>query len=335
MTTADVHPGQGEGDFPLHRLATPTPLAGTTGETTRAAGITAFGEPLRVLEVPVAHPGPGQLTLRLAGAGAGLWDVEEARGAVAPPLPKALGWQGSGVVEEVGDDVEGFAPGDAVLAYVPMAGFYAERVTVPAAMTVRAPATVALADAATLLISASTAYQALIDVANLQPEQTILVTGGAGNTGMHAIELARHLGAHIVTTASAEHHPFLADLGADEVLDYHDTDVIEQIRKRHPAGVDVLLDTVSTDNYTAYAALVRPGGTALGTHEPQPAAPEGVTGQLIASWERPESFARVVDLVDRDVLHLRVRARFDLHNAETAHQLLRTRHGRGAVLITP
>lgn len=335
MAMADARPGQGGGDRPLDRLTTPTPVAGTTWGTTRAAGITAYGEPLRLLEVPVAHPGPGQLTLRLAGAGAGLWDVEEAHGMVALPLPKALGWQGSGVVEQVGDDVEGFAQGDAVLAYVPLAGFYAERVTVPAAMTVRAPTSVPLAEAATLLISASTAYQALVDITDLQPGQTILVTAGAGSTGMHAIELARHLGVHVVTTASAEHHSFLADLGADEVLDYHDSDVVEQIRERHPAGVDVLLDNVSTDNYTAYAALVRPGGTALGTHEPQPAAPEGVTGQLVASWEGPGSFARVVELLDRGVLHLRVRARFDLRDAEAAHQLLRTRHGRGAVLITP
>lgn len=322
-------------DRPLERVPT-VPTTGAAPSTrTRAAGITAFGEPLATLEVPVPDAGPGQIQIRVTAAGAGLWDVEEATGKVDVPLPKALGWQGSGIVEQVGPDTPDFSPGDAVVAYLPLAGFYAERVTVPATMAVPAPTSIPLADAGGLLIGAATAYQALVDVAELRAGQTVLVTAGAGGTGAFAVELAKHLGAYVLATAGPSNHPFLRALGADEVLDYDDPDVLDRLRRLQPDGIDVLLDNVSSDNFTRYAPLVRRGGVALGTHEPHPPAPDGVTGALVASWERPTSFARVVELVDEGVLHVRVRERVPLDEAERAHDVLRTHHGRGAVLIVP
>jgi NADPH:quinone reductase-like Zn-dependent oxidoreductase len=322
-------------DRPLDRVPTMPTTGAARSTRTRAAGITAFGEPLATLEVPVPDAGPGQIQIRVTAAGAGLWDVEEATGMVDVPLPKALGWQGSGIVEQVGPDTPDLSPGDAVVAYMPMAGFYAERVTVPATMAVPAPTSIPLAEAGGLLIGAATAYQALVDVAELRAGQTVLVTAAAGGTGAFAVELAKHLGAHVLATASPSNHPFLRALGADEVLDYHDPDVLDRLRRLQPDGIDVLLDNVSSDNFTRYAPLVRSGGVALGTHEPHPPAPDGVTGALIASWERPTSFARVVELVDEGVLHVRVRERVPLDEAERAHDVLRTHHGRGAVLIVP
>lgn len=324
-------------DRPIDRLA-PTDTRSrhaSTGVRTRAAGIRAFNAPVELLEVEVPEPQAGQLLVRLAGAGAGLWDVEEARGIVDLPLPKALGWQGSGVVEQVGPGVTGFGVGDPVLAYAPMAGFYAERVTVPAAAAVHAPKSVPLADAATLLIGASTAYQALVDVGRLQRGRWVLITAGAGGTGSFAVELAKHLGAHVVATAGPDNLEFLAELGADEVFDYHDDDVVARIRQGHPGGVDLLVDNVSSENFSSYAPLVRRGGIAVGTHEPQPEAPNGVEGHLVASWERPASFAEVVRLLDEGVLRLRVGRRFALEEAERAHDHLRSRHGRGTVLLVP
>lgn len=322
-------------DRPLDRVPTMPTTGAAQSTRTRAAGITAFGEPVAALEVSVPDAGPGQLRIRVTAAGAGLWDVEEATGTVDVPLPKALGWQGSGIVEEVGPDTPDFSPGDAVVAYMPFAGFYAERVTVPATMAVSAPTSIPLDEAGGLLIGAATAYQALVDVAELRAGQTVLVTAAAGGTGAFAVELAKHLGAHVLATASPSNHSFLRRLGADEVLDYHDPDVLGRLRRVRSDGIDVLLDNVSTDNFTRYAPLVRRGGIALGTHEPHPPAPDGVTGGLIASWERPTSFARVVELVDEGVLHIRVRERVPLDEAERAHDLLRTHHGRGAVLIVP
>lgn len=111
------------------------------------------------------------MQIALVSAGVGLWDVEEAEGTVPLPLPKALGWQGAGTIAKVGDGVDGLAVGTAVLAYAPMGGFLAERITVPAAAVTPAPRSVPLADAGALLIGAATAYQALVDIGQLERGQ--------------------------------------------------------------------------------------------------------------------------------------------------------------------
>lgn len=320
-------------DEPIHGLvAAHTANADLPTTLTRGAGIVEYNSAVVPVEVGVREPQTGEVQIAVISSGVGLWDVEEVKGVAVLPLPKALGWQGAGTIEKVGEDVDGFAVGDQVLSYVPMGGFLAQRVTVPAAMVTPAPANVPLADAGGLLIGAATAYQALVDVGGLQAGQTVLITAAAGGTGAFAVELAKHLGAHVIGTASPGNHDFLRELGVDEVYDY-DTDAVAAIREQHPDGVDLLLDNVSADNFAAYAGLVRQGGKALGTHEPQPAPPDGIAGQLVASWERPASFAAVVKLVDDGVLNLRIRRRFALSEAEEALANLREKRGRGAVVV--
>lgn len=327
---------QASSDRPIDQLlASHTAKSGGDGAqttTTRAAGIVEYKTPLVDLDVHVREPQSGEVQVALVSAGVGLWDVEEVAGIAPLPLPKALGWQGAGTIEKVGEDVDAFAVGDAVLAYVPMAGFLAERITVPAAMVTPAPANVPLADAGALLIGASTAYQALVDVGRLRAGQKVLITAAAGGTGGYAIELAKHLGGHVIATAGPDNHDFLRELGADEIYDYNE-DAVAAIREQHPDGVDLLVDNVSADNYTEYAGLVRQGGMALSTHEPLPETPDGIEGQLVASWERPASFPAVVKLVDDGVLNVRIRRRFALSEAEQALEHLRQKHGRGAVVV--
>ena len=323
-----------DSDRPLDQLV--AAHAGTDDSVpttpTRGIGIVDYKTPLVDVELEVREPQTGEVQIALVSAGVGLWDVEEAEGTVPLPLPKALGWQGAGTIEKVGDGVDGLSVGDAVLAYAPMGGFLAERVTVPAAMVTPAPQRVPLTDAGALLIGAATAYQALVDIGQLKRGQKVLITAAAGGTGAFAVELAKHLGAYVIGTAGPDNHEFLRELGIDEVYDYN-ADAVAAIRDRHPDGVDLLVDNVSAESFSVHAALVRKGGIALGTHEPNPEAPEGVTGQLVASWERPASFAAVVKLIDDGVLNLRIRRRFSLSEAEQALEHLRGKHGRGAVLV--
>ena len=321
-------------DRPLDQLVTSHTAVGdaVATTTTRGVGIVEYKKPLADVEIEVREPQAGEVQIALVSAGVGLWDVEEVAGIAPLPLPKAVGWQGAGTIEKVGEDVDAFAVGDAVIAYAPMAGFVAERVTVPAALVTPAPTKVPLADAGALLIGASTAYQALVDVGRLTSGQKVLITAAAGGTGGFAVELAKHLGGYVIATAGPDNHDFLREVGADEIHDYNQ-DAIAAIRERHPDGVDLLVDNVSANNYTEYANLVRQGGMALSTHEPMPAAPDGIEGQLVASWERPASFAEVVKLVDDGVLNLRIRRRFALSEAEQALEHLRGKRGRGAVLI--
>jgi NADPH:quinone reductase-like Zn-dependent oxidoreductase len=112
----------------------------STNLTTRAVGIRNVDGPLEVLELPLVEPRAGEVRLKIAAAGVGMWDQYERHGWLGDlPLPRALGWEGSGVVEAVGEEVSDLSVGDAVIAYVRLAGFYSERVVVPADAVARAP----------------------------------------------------------------------------------------------------------------------------------------------------------------------------------------------------
>lgn len=342
-TGADKDPHQGAGDtsgfLQLLRLAgQAAERAQGTSRTTEGIGVRSFDGPLERLSVPLADPGPGEVTISLVSAGPGSWDLAERSGALTIPLPRLLGWQGAGVVARVGANVSDLKVGDEVVAYLPMFGFYAREATVPRACVARAPRSIPLEDAGALLVSAATAREALVDVAGVSPGQTVLVTAAAGATGMHAVRLAKHLGAHVVGIASERSLDFVRDLGADEAYAYSadaPADAPAAVRSRHPDGVDVLLDNVSPANFALYAPLVRPGGHAVGTHEPHPPAPDGVAGRLITSWTYADRFAEVVDLVDQGVLKASIAERFGWPDANEAHEWLKRSPGRGSILLLP
>jgi NADPH:quinone reductase-like Zn-dependent oxidoreductase len=307
---------------------------GRASSATRAVGIRSFGEPLAILEAALHEPKEDEVLIRVAGAGVGAWDTAEQAGAFPLPLPRALGWHGSGTIEAVGAGVDQVRVGDQVVAYKPLAGFFSERVVVPAANVTRAPRNVALADSGVLLLSASTAYQSLVSLARVRRGELVLITAGSGATGTYAVELAKHLGAHVLATTGPGNLAFVRSLGADEVFDYHD-DAIAAVRARHPGGVDVLVDCVGPDNFLAHTSVVRAGGRAIGLVGPPPAVPEGVEGHLVLSWERPETNAEVVKLVEEGVLNVRVSKRFSFAQAQGAFDVLATRHGRGSLLLVP
>lgn len=151
---------------------------------------------------------------------------------------------------------------------------------------------------------------------------------------MHAVRLAKHLGAHVIGTGSKGSFSFIESLGADEVYDYA-ADVLGEVRRRHPDGVDILLDNVSPDNFANHAPLVRSGGHAIGTHAPQPTAPSGVHGRLILSWNYADRFRDVVDLVDQGVLKVEIVRRYRWSEANEAHDWLSSSSGRGNIVLVP
>src|SRR5205814_8582748 len=134
-----------------------------------------------------------------------------------------LGWDVSGVVEQVGPGTARFQPGDEVygMPFFPRAAAaYAEYLAAPSRQLARKPANLDHVHAAALPLVGLTAWQGLVDLADLQPGQRVLVHGGGGGVGHIAVQLAKHLGAQVVATASASKRDFVAGLGADEVLDY-------------------------------------------------------------------------------------------------------------------
>ena len=199
-----------------------------------------------LIEAPVPEPGPGQVRLRLTDCGLGYVDALVALGRyqVKPPLPHTPGQEAAGVVDALGEGVEGLAPGDRVMATV--AGGFAEFALAPAAACVRLPASMTSGQAAGFRINHLTALHGLEHRAALRPGETLLVLGAAGGVGTAAVQVGKILGARVIACASTpEKRAFAAACGADATLDAQ----AEGWRDRLKAlcggrGPDVIFDPV-------------------------------------------------------------------------------------------
>lgn len=226
-----------------------------------------YGAPMREVSIPEPVPGPRQVLVRMVASGVNHADERtragEFKAVFRLALPQVMGGELSGEVVAVGEQVSEFTVGDEVYAYtgVVAMGTFAEVVAVDADAVAPKPVTTDLVQAASLPVVALTAWQALVEIGHLQPGQRVLVHGGSGGVGSVAIQLAKHLGATVVSTASAPNADFVRELGADEVIDYRTQDFVARL-----AGnpVDLVLDTQGGDTTTKSLRVLRPGGTVVG-----------------------------------------------------------------------
>ena len=226
-----------------------------------------YGHPMREVSMPEPTAGPRQVLVRMVAAGVNHADERTRAGELKAvfrlDLPHVMGGELSGEVVAVGEQVTEFAVGDEVYGYTGVVGMgtFGEVVAIDADAVALAPASADPVEAASLPVVALTAWQALVEIGHLQPGQRVLVHGGSGGVGSVAIQLAKHLGASVVTTASARNAEFVRGLGADEVIDYRTDDFVARL-----AGnpVDLVLDTQGGDTTTRSLTVVRPGGTVVG-----------------------------------------------------------------------
>jgi NADPH:quinone reductase-like Zn-dependent oxidoreductase len=230
--------------------------------TMRAIRQQGFGGPevLELTEVKRPVPVPTEVLVRVRAAGVN--PVEAVIRSGQFPLlgqpPFILGWDVSGVVEGIEPGVTRFRPGDEVygLPFFPRAASaYAEYVVAPSRQLARKPARLSHAEAAALPLAGLTAWQALVDTAQVASGQRVLIHGAGGGVGHLAVQIAKARGAHMIGTASAAKHDFVAGLGADELIDYRAADFAA-----HADGVDVVLDTVGGATARRSIGVLRPGG---------------------------------------------------------------------------
>ncbi|MGB3674977.1 MAG: NAD(P)H-quinone oxidoreductase, partial [Candidatus Nanopelagicales bacterium] len=196
-------------------------------------------------EVPAPALQPGEVLIDVAATAVNRADLLQRQGFYPPPpgASDILGLECSGTVAAIAPDVTGFAPGDQVCALL-SGGGYAEQVAVPAGQVMPLPPGVDLATAASIPEVACTVWSNLIDVARLQAGEVVLLHGGAGGIGTHAIQLAKALGATVAVTAgSAEKLALCADLGADICINYRDEDFVD-VLKTQAGGANVILDNM-------------------------------------------------------------------------------------------
>ena len=204
-------------------------------------------EVLSVAELPDPEPGPGEVLLEVAAAGLNRADLLQRQGHYPPPPGESdvIGMECSGTVGAVGPGVEDWSVGDEACALL-AGGGYAERVVVPAGQLMPLPDGVDLVTAAALPEVACTVWSNVFMVAGLQPQETLLVHGGAGGIGSFAIQLAHRLGARVATTAgSPDKLAACAALGADVTIDYREQDFVAVLKDATDGhGADVILDNM-------------------------------------------------------------------------------------------
>ncbi|OUC96074.1 NAD(P)H-quinone oxidoreductase [Streptosporangium minutum] len=207
-------------------------------------------------EVPEPRPGPGDVLIDVAASAVNRADVMQRQGLYDPPpgAPPYPGLECSGVVAEVGSDVEDFKPGDRVCALL-AGGGYAERVSVPWQQVMRVPGGVDLVEAAALPEVACTVWSNVFMTARLRKGETLLVHGGASGIGTLAVQLAKAFGSRVVVTAgSAEKIARCVELGADEGINYREEDFAERVR------ADVILDIVGGRYLPGNVKALKTGG---------------------------------------------------------------------------
>lgn len=235
----------------------------------RAFGITQYKKPLIAIDVPEPAVGPRDVLVNVEASGVNHLDEKIRAGefkAILPyNLPRVLGHDVAGTVIRVGDQVRSFAPGDQVYARpdTDQVGTFAERVVVNEADLAHKPSSLSVQQAGGLPLVALTAWQALVERGRVRPGQKVLIHAGAGAVGSIAIQLAKHLGATVATTASGDGIQTVRELGADVVVDYRTQDFAEQL-----SGYDLVLDSLGGDNLAKSLRVLRRGGLVVGIAGP-------------------------------------------------------------------
>ena len=240
----------------------------------RAFVVERYGkDSLRAAEVPEPSVGPRDLLVRVSAASINPLDKMIRNGEFKLLLkyktPFVLGHDVAGVATQVGTEVRDFRIGDEVYSRPRdlRIGTFAEYIAIDQADLALKPKSLTMNEAAAVPLVALAAWQALVDLAQVNPGQKILVHGGAGGLGSTVVQLARHLGAYVATTVHGRDEEKVRAFGAHEVIDYTKTDFAKSL-----SGYDIVLDSIGGDNLARSLTVLRPGGLAIGVVGPPDAA---------------------------------------------------------------
>ncbi|MFI1970464.1 NADP-dependent oxidoreductase [Streptomyces cinnamoneus] len=303
----------------------------------------SFGGPevLHLTEVERPQPGPGEVLVRVRAAGVNPVDSAVRAGffPLFPTPPAVLGWDVAGEVAAVGAGVTRFEVGDEVHGmprFPEAAGAYAQYVVAPAGQLAPKPAALSMTEAGALPLAGLTAWQALVDIADVQPGQRVLIHAAAGGVGHLAVQIAKARGAHVIGTARADNHAFVESLGADELIDYATTDFATAAGQ-----VDVVLDLVGGEYAPRSLRTLRPGGLLVTTvgHHPGLTAEEaqehGIRFETVFVEPSGPAMERLGALAEAGKLRVHVGRELPLADAAKAHELGATGRAKGKTVLIP
>jgi NADPH:quinone reductase-like Zn-dependent oxidoreductase len=288
-----------------------------------------FGEMLD----PVAASDQVVVDIVAASVNGADWKVREGKSGQLSKFPYILGRDFSGVVSAVGEGVRDLRIGDEVFAVCDVGheGAYAEKIAIKAAIVAKKPDRLSHVDAAALALAGLTATCAIEDTLKLKAGETILIQGGAGGVASFAIQLAKHLSARVITTASASNHDYLRKIGADEIIDYNAVDFTKIVR-----DCDAVFDTVGGDVAQRSFTVLKPGGRAAfiasGAQAPKPDRSDVIALRPRVGRDRSH-LERIVALVASGAVRPPEVTHYRLSEAVAAHRLSEFRHFRGKLVF--
>ena len=282
---------------------------------------------------PVAGPNEVLIDIHAASVNAADAKVRAGQYNQVSYFPYVLGRDLSGIICGVGDGVDEFAVGDAVFGICDMGqeGTYAEKIVMKAALIAKKPDNLSHEDLAAIGVAGLTAVISLEETLKLQSSETILIQGGAGGVAGIVIQLAKYMGAHVITTASPANHDYVRALGADEIIDYNAQDFTEVV-----SDCDAVFDTVGGEVTQRSFAVLKPGGRAafIASGGTAPASPRDdvVSLRPKVGRDRPH-LERILELHDAGAFAIPEIALYPLSDAVEAQRVSESRHLRGKLVL--
>jgi NADPH:quinone reductase-like Zn-dependent oxidoreductase len=296
-------------------------------------------EVLEYGELPEPRVGPDSVLVRVAAAGVNPVDWKARSGGLEGMLdavfPVVPGWDVAGTVVRLGADTPEFRVGDEVMGYVRKdvlgGGSCAEFIAAPVRTLVPRPDALSVEQAAGLPLAGLTAYQALVKALRVRRGETVLIHAAAGGVGTMAVQIAHHLGARVIGTASPRNHELLRSLGAEPVT--YGEGLVERVRELAPGGVDMVLDLVGGDALRLTPQVMADEESRRFVSIADPAATE-LGGRVL--WVRPDAadLRELGRLAEEGALRVEVGATFPLERTAEAHALSAGGHTAGKIVVT-
>lgn len=310
----------------------------------KAITLVGFGGPENLVksELPVPDISDNEVLVKIKAFSINPVDIKTRIGkGVAPKLkettPMILGWDFSGKVEKTGKSVTAYKKGDEVFGLINFPGpgkTYAEYISADASQLAIKPCNISYEEAAAVPLAALTAWQILKDKVNIQPGDNVLIHSAAGGVGHYAVQMAKHLGAYVVGTASAENRDFILDLGASEHIDYVNQKFEDILHE-----MDFVLDTRGGDYIDRSLKVMKPGATIVsipsGTseHVQEKATASGMNGYNFSVRPNGINMNEISDMLWEGIIKSHVSAVYGFDDIQKAHKQIESGKTRGKIVV--
>lgn len=312
----------------------------------KAMAIDHFGgaEALHLTQLPIPEPKADEVQIQIAYTAVNPvdWKIREGllKSRMPFEFPLVPGWDAAGTLSKVGKNVTVFKEGDEVYAYCRKDkikdGTYAEFICCSADAVSLKPKNINFAEAASIPLAGLTAWQALFDVAKLQPNQTCLIHAGSGGVGSLAIQFAKNKGAKVITTASTINIDYVKKLGADIVIDYKKENFVDRLKKEFPQGIDVVFDLLGGQVWKDSCLVLKPDGCLVSLIVPTPdeqAKAHKIRFEYMFVKPSGKELSEIAALIEKGKVKVPAIEEMQLTDAASAMEKNQSGHTRGKIVL--